>query len=58
MGPLQKPLAVTEVHLHCHREEQLRWFTYVWDACKKLIKKGVDIRGVTAWAVFGSFGCE
>jgi dTDP-4-dehydrorhamnose reductase len=52
----KKPLAVTEVHLHCHREEQLRWFTYVWDACKKLIKKGVDIRGITAWAVFGSFG--
>ena len=52
----QQPIAITEVHLHCHREEQLRWFKYVWDACKKLIAAGVDIKGVTAWAILGSFG--
>lgn len=52
----KKPIAITEVHLHCHREEQLRWFKYVWDACKKLSATGVDIKGVTAWAIMGSYG--
>jgi dTDP-4-dehydrorhamnose reductase len=52
----QQPMAITEVHLHCHREEQLRWFTYVWDACKELKNEGVDIRAVTAWAILGSYG--
>ncbi len=52
----REPIAITEVHLHCHREEQIRWFKYVWDACKKLKAGGVDIRGVTAWAIMGSFG--
>jgi dTDP-4-dehydrorhamnose reductase len=47
---------MTEVHLHCHREEQLRWFRYIWNACKKVKKEGVDIMGVTAWAMLGSYG--
>ena len=50
------PIAVTEVHLHCHREEQLRWFKYVWHACKELAHAGIDIQGVTAWAMMGSWG--
>jgi dTDP-4-dehydrorhamnose reductase len=52
----KKPIAVTEVHLHCHREEQLRWFKYVWNGCLNVQKKGVDIKAVTAWAVLGSYG--
>ncbi|HVK96725.1 MAG TPA: family 1 glycosylhydrolase, partial [Flavisolibacter sp.] len=52
----RKPLAITEVHLHCHREEQLRWFKYVWNGCNNAIKNGVDIKAVTAWALLGSFG--
>ena len=50
------PIALTEVHLHCHREEQLRWFKYVWNACANVQKEGVEIRGVTAWAMLGSYG--
>ncbi|HVG14080.1 MAG TPA: dTDP-4-dehydrorhamnose reductase [Chitinophagaceae bacterium] len=50
------PIAITEVHLHSHREEQLRWFKHVWNAVKNVKSKGVDIRAVTAWAVFGSYG--
>lgn len=50
------PMAVTEMHLHCTREEQLRWIKYVWEAANKLSKENVDIRGVTAWAILGSFG--
>lgn len=52
----RKPLAVTEVHLHCHREEQLRWFRHVWSTCKKLAEEGVRLEAVTAWAMLGSYG--
>ncbi|HVF95793.1 MAG TPA: SDR family oxidoreductase, partial [Flavisolibacter sp.] len=50
------PIAVTEVHLHCHREDQLRWFAHVQRACNELKAEGVDIKAVTAWAMLGSFG--
>jgi dTDP-4-dehydrorhamnose reductase len=49
------PIAITEVHLHCTREEQLRWFYYVWKAVNNLKEEGVDIKAVTAWALLGSF---
>jgi dTDP-4-dehydrorhamnose reductase len=52
----QQPMAVTEVHLHCHREEQLRWFKHVWTACNRLTQQGVKIEGVTTWAMLGSYG--
>ena len=52
----KKPMAVTEIHLHCHREDQLRWFKHVWNACKELKAEGVDIKAGTAWAMLGSFG--
>lgn len=49
------PMAITEVHLHCTREEQLRWFYQVWTAANNLRYEGADIRAVTAWALLGSF---
>lgn len=49
------PLAVTEVHLQCTREDQLRWFKEIWDSCCKLVKKNIDIRAVTAWSLMGAF---
>jgi dTDP-4-dehydrorhamnose reductase len=49
------PLAVTEVHLSCTREEQLRWFYEVWNAAEELRDWGADIRAVTAWALLGSY---
>jgi dTDP-4-dehydrorhamnose reductase len=49
------PVALTEVHLNCTREEQLRWFKEAWDACCGLIKKGADIKAVTAWALLGAY---
>ena len=51
-----QPLAVTEVHLHCHREEQMRWFSEVWHAAVRLKNEGVNIEAVTAWSLLGSFG--
>lgn len=49
------PMAVTEVHLGCTREEQLRWLNEVWNAALDLRAESVDVRAVTAWAVFGTF---
>uniref|UniRef100_UPI001D12DA2F family 1 glycosylhydrolase n=1 Tax=Nodularia sp. LEGE 04288 TaxID=1828639 RepID=UPI001D12DA2F len=49
------PLAVTEVHLNCTREEQLRWLYEVWNAAQELQNEGVDIRAITAWALLGSY---
>lgn len=49
------PLAVTEVHLSCTREEQLRWFNEVWNAAQELRNQGADVRAVTAWALLGSY---
>jgi dTDP-4-dehydrorhamnose reductase len=52
----QKPLAVTEVHLHSHREEQLRWFKHIWKTTGKLRSEGMEIRAITTWALLGSYG--
>lgn len=51
-----KPMAVTEIHLHCHREDQLRWFKHMWNVCQELKADGVDIKAATAWAMLGSYG--
>jgi dTDP-4-dehydrorhamnose reductase len=49
------PVAVTEVHLGCTREEQLRWFRQTWEACRELSDEGVDLRAVTAWSLLGAY---
>jgi dTDP-4-dehydrorhamnose reductase len=49
------PLAVTEVHINCTREEQLRWLYEVWNVAQELQNEGVDIRAITAWALLGSY---
>jgi len=49
------PMAITEVHIGCTREEQLRWFMEVWNTCCELKDDGVEIVAVTAWALLGTF---
>jgi dTDP-4-dehydrorhamnose reductase len=49
-----RPMAVTEAHNSCTREEQLRWFTDIWAAAQSLRDAGADIRAVTLWSVFGA----
>ena len=48
------PLAITEVHMGCTRDEQLRWLYQAWCSAEKLRAEGVDVRAVTAWATFGT----
>ena len=52
----QIPIAVTEVHLHCSREEQIRWLTTIYRQSVDLVKEGLDLRAVTAWSLLGSHG--
>jgi dTDP-4-dehydrorhamnose reductase len=49
------PIAITEAHLNCTREEQMRWFYEIWQTSCQAKKSGVDLRAVTAWSLFGSF---
>ena len=48
------PIAITEVHHGCHRDEQLRWFMDAWSAAEQLREEGVDLRAVTIWSMFGN----
>lgn len=51
----RRPLAITEAHLGCTREEQLRWLHEIWSSAQQLREEGVDIRAVTVWSLLGSF---
>ena len=48
------PIAITEVHHGCHRDEQLRWFAEVWRTANELRQEGMDLRAVTIWSMFGN----
>lgn len=48
------PVAITEVHVGCTREEQLRWVHAAWRAAEDARGAGVDVRAVTLWSVFGA----
>lgn len=49
------PVAVTEAHLGCTREEQLRWLHEVWQTATTLRQDGVDVRAVTVWSLLGAY---
>lgn len=49
------PLAITEAHLGCTREHQLRWFRESWDAAHQARESGAGVRAVTAWAALGTY---
>jgi dTDP-4-dehydrorhamnose reductase len=49
------PIAVTEVHNGCTREEQLRWLLEIWEAARDVRAEGVDLQAVTIWALLGAF---
>ena len=49
------PVVLSEVHLGCTREEQLRWLHQAWHTASTLREEGLDIRAITAWAAFGTY---
>lgn len=49
------PLVLTEVHIGCTREEQLRWLHEIWTACCALNEDGLEVRAITPWSLLGAF---
>ena len=49
------PIAVTEAHMGCTREEQMRWLLQVWQAARAVRESGADVRAVTVWSLLGAF---
>jgi dTDP-4-dehydrorhamnose reductase len=49
------PLAITESHNGCTREEQMRWTLEAWRAAERLIARGAEVKAVAAWALLGSY---
>lgn len=51
----QLPFALTEVHINCTREEQLRWFKEAYDIACTIRREGLPFLAVTAWSLLGAF---
>jgi dTDP-4-dehydrorhamnose reductase len=51
----RRTIAITEVHLGCHRDEQLRWLYEIWNTANEVRGQGIDLRALTVWALLGSF---
>jgi dTDP-4-dehydrorhamnose reductase len=49
------PMAITEAHNGCTREEQMRWTVEAWRAAERLRDRGADVRAVTSWALLGAY---
>jgi dTDP-4-dehydrorhamnose reductase len=54
----KRPIAITEAHLSCTREEQMRWLKQLWESAQFLKKEGADVRAVTVWSLLGSFNWD
>jgi dTDP-4-dehydrorhamnose reductase len=52
------PIALTEVHLGCSREEQLRWVLEAWRAANNAAAAGCNVLAVTVWSLFGAFNWD
>jgi dTDP-4-dehydrorhamnose reductase len=50
------PMVVTEVHIHCDPDNQIRWFSEIRHACLELRQQGADMKALTTWAMLGSYG--
>jgi hypothetical protein len=48
------PVAVTEAHAACPREDQVRWLCEAWEGARAARAEGVPVVAVTSWALFGA----
>lgn len=51
----RRPIAITECHLGCTREEQMRWLQSVWNGAERVREEGANVEAVTVWSMFGAF---
>jgi dTDP-4-dehydrorhamnose reductase len=49
------PVAITEVHVGCTREEQVRWLLEAWQGANAAARRGAHVVAITPWALLGSF---
>jgi dTDP-4-dehydrorhamnose reductase len=49
------PIALTEVHLGCSVDEQIRWASEAWSGAIRARQAGADCLALTFWALLGSF---
>lgn len=49
------PIAVTEAHLGCTVDEQIRWLWDMWQEAGRAKNAGADVQAVTVWALLGSY---
>ena len=49
------PTAVTEAHLGCDREHQVRWLRDAWRGAEAARGAGVEVRAVTVWSLLGTY---
>ncbi|HEX2394617.1 MAG TPA: sugar nucleotide-binding protein [Bacteroidales bacterium] len=49
------PMALTEVHMACTREEQLRWFHEIRQIAEKIKHEHIDFKAITVWSFLGSY---
>ncbi|RYE89300.1 MAG: glycosyl hydrolase family protein [Myxococcales bacterium] len=50
----RRPVAVTEAHLGCSPDEQVRWLAEAWQGAEAARQQGVDVRAVTVWSLLGA----
>lgn len=55
LGRYERPVAITESHNGCTREEQLRWLLEAWRTAEAVHAEGAPVVAVTAWALLGSY---
>ena len=53
-GRYGKPLALTEIHNGCTREEQMRWIDDAWSAASRARAEGIPVIALTAWSLLGA----
>jgi dTDP-4-dehydrorhamnose reductase len=51
----ERPVALTEVHMACTREEQLRWIAEAWSGMKAASMNGVPVRAMCVWSLLGAY---
>jgi dTDP-4-dehydrorhamnose reductase len=49
------PIAITEAHIGCTPDEQMRWFYEIWNSSCRAKRDGIDLRAVTAWSLLGAY---
>jgi dTDP-4-dehydrorhamnose reductase len=49
------PVAITEVHLACTRDEQVRWLIECWRGAHAARARGAEVAAITPWALLGSY---